>query len=172
MSEQGFGLATRPSMIRAAATVASATQAIQLLATAAIDAGFATDEFRTAILAREASYPTGLPTPVPVAIPHVHEGCLRSFLSCATLTAPVQFGSMEGDDEPLDVEIVFCFGITDPTQQARVLRQLAVLFQSADYLARLKAAETDEQLLAILVEILGNGVVVEKQSRVVEGEVP
>jgi PTS system galactitol-specific IIA component len=172
MSEHGFGLATRLSMIRAGATVASSTQAIQLLAGAAIEAGFATDEFTTAILAREETYPTGLPTPIPVAIPHIHEGCLRSFLSCATLTAPVQFGSMEGDDEPLDVEIVFCFGITDPTQQARVLRQLAVLFQSAEHLGRLKAAETDEQLLAVLVEILGDGVVVEPESLVVEGVEP
>ncbi|MGI5951306.1 MAG: PTS sugar transporter subunit IIA [Brooklawnia sp.] len=160
MPEQGFGLATRTTMVRARQGLASSTEAIELLASAAIEAGFATDEFTTAILAREAEYPTGLPTAVPVAIPHIHDGCLRSFLSCVTLPEPVQFASMEGDDEPLDIQIVFCFGITEPKQQAKVLRQLSVLFQNADHLNRLENAQTDAELLDILVELLGDGIVV------------
>lgn len=160
MSEQGFGLATRTSMVRAGVAMASSGEAIELLAGAAIAAGFATEEFTTAILAREAEYPTGLPTAIPVAIPHIHDGCLRSFFACMTLGSPVRFASMEGDDEPLDVEIVFCFGITDPRQQAKVLRQLSVLFQNAEYLNQLKAAETDEKLLHMLAERLGDGLIV------------
>lgn len=160
MSSESFGLATRASMVRARQGLGSAEQVIKFLADQAIEAGFATEEFTTAILAREQEYPTGLPTSIPVAIPHIHDGCLRSFLACATLTEPVQFASMEGDDEPLEVPIVFCFGITEPKQQAAVLRQLAVLFQNAEYLSQLKAAETDEELLEILAERLGSGIVV------------
>lgn len=158
MSEQGFGLATRTSMVRARQSFATAQDAIRFLAGTAIEAGLATDEFTRAILAREENYPTGLPTAIPVAIPHIHDGCLRSFLACTTLTEPVQFASMEGDDEPLEVPIVFCFGITEPKQQAKVLRALAVLFQDRACLEQMQAAQTDEELLGILTDRLGEGV--------------
>lgn len=158
MSEQGFGLATRTSMVRARQSLSSASEAIEFLAGTAIEAGLATEEFTTAILAREQNYPTGLPTAIPVAIPHIHDGCLRSFLACTTLTEPVQFASMEGDDEPLEVPIVFCFGITEPKQQAKVLRALAVLFQDAECLRQMMAAQSDDELLTILTDRLGDGI--------------
>lgn len=158
MSDQSFGLATRTSMVRARQSFTSAQAAIEFLARTAIDAGLATEEFTKAIIAREENYPTGLPTAIPVAIPHIHDGCLRSFLACVTLTEPVQFASMEGDDEPLEVPIVFCFGITEPKQQAKVLRALAVLFQDAECLRQMLAAQTDEELLGILTDRLGEGI--------------
>ena len=71
--------------------------------------------FVTALLEREKEYPTGLPTGVPIAIPHIHDGCLRSFFSMAVLDTPVAFGCMGDPDETVETRLVFLFGITDPS---------------------------------------------------------
>lgn len=157
--DAAVGLATRGTLVRANMVAASDEEAIRLLANAAVTAGFATDEYVAAVLAREKEYPTGLPTAIPVAIPHIQDGCLRSFLGCATLAEPVHFASMDGDEEPLDVRMIFSLGITEPAMQTKVLRQLSVLFQDADCLNEMVSAASDADLLQQLTSRLGTGLV-------------
>jgi PTS system galactitol-specific IIA component len=154
-----FGLATGEALILIAPPADDAAGVIGALADQAVAAGLADHRFKPAVLARESEYPTGLPTAVPLAIPHIHDGCLTSFLACAVPAAPVRFKSMEGDDSDIDARLVFLFGITDPKAQARVLRQLSVLFQDAACLDQLAAAATPAQVLEILRSRLGQGLV-------------
>jgi PTS system galactitol-specific IIA component len=156
MSEIEFsGLSTSVDLIRPDLICGSATEVVVLLAEAAIDAGLATSDYLDAVIARESEYPTGLPTAVPVAIPHIHNGCLRSFLACATLREPVLFASMDRGEKPLPVSIVLMFGITDPAAQSTVLRQLSTLLQDEPALEEMRSCGSTAALIAILKDHLG-----------------
>lgn len=147
--------ATNLRMLVAHGSFATSAAVIDALARRAVESGYATDEYGTAVLAREQEYPTGLPTEIPIALPHVRDGCLCSFLACATLHEPVGFWSMDGSDEPLDIRIVFMFGITDPSQQAPTLRTFSLMFRDGAYLRSLLDAPDEGALMDLLKQRLG-----------------
>ena len=76
---EAIGLYTNQTMILTEVTAGNAEEVIRLLAGKAMENDLIEPEFITAVLAREKEYPTGLPTAVPIAIPHIHDGCLKSF---------------------------------------------------------------------------------------------
>ena len=78
---EAIGLYTNQTMILTEVTAGNAEEVIRLLAGKAMENDLIEPEFITAVLAREKEYPTGLPTAVPIAIPHIHDGCLKSFFS-------------------------------------------------------------------------------------------
>lgn len=117
-------------------------------------AGFVDGCFMRNLLAREQRYPTGLPTAVPIAIPHIQEGCRRSFFSISILREPVEFGSM-GGGPPVRTRLVFVFGIVNPAQQTRVLKQFSVLFQDETALNRLLVSETASSIVEQLKTVFG-----------------
>ncbi|QSX09653.1 PTS sugar transporter subunit IIA [Alkalibacter rhizosphaerae] len=141
-------------------TVKNNKDVIQLLCGKAKAKGFITDEFVEKILAREDEFPTGLPSAVPVAIPHIHDGCLKSFFSMAVLREPIAFESMDGSDDPIMTEIVFLFGITDPSQQCAVLMKFCELFQDGDWMNGCKNATTKDSLIEHLKIGLGEYLVI------------
>lgn len=148
-------LQTNETMLLIAQKAENNKQVIQLLCERAKAQGFITDEFIEKILARETEFPTGLPTAVPVAIPHIHDGCLKSFFSIAVLDHPVAFESMDGAEEPIMTEIVFLFGITDPSQQCAVLMKFCELFQDGAWMNGCKAVSTKDKLIDHLKAGLG-----------------
>ena len=101
------GLYTNPTMILTGVQAEDAESVIRLLCDKAMDNGCIEPVFVQAILEREKEYPTGLPTMVPLAIPHIHDGCLRSFFSMAVLDEPVSFRCMGDPDEVIETRLVF-----------------------------------------------------------------
>lgn len=159
---EAIGLYTNQSMLLTGASAGGAEEVIRMLCGKAMENACIEQKFITAILEREKEYPTGLPTAVPVAIPHIHDGCLRSFVSAAVLKDPVTFCSMGDPDETIETRIVFMFGITEPGYQTDVLKKFCTIFQDEEAMERLPGAEDAEELMHIMKELLDDYLVTEE----------
>lgn len=159
---ESIGLYTNQTMLLTGASAADAEEVIRMLCGKAMENGCIEQKFITAILEREKEYPTGLPAAVPVAIPHIHEGCLRSFFSAAVLKESAAFCSMGDPDEQIDTRIVFLFGITDPSCQTDVLKKFCTIFQDEETMEQLSKTEDAEELLHRMKGLLGDYLVTEE----------
>jgi PTS system galactitol-specific IIA component len=133
----------------------NSAEVIGRLAGLAREEGFVEDLFITKIQEREIEYPTGLLMPIPLAIPHVSDGCNESFASVATLAQPVTFKSMDRSGEDIPVKIVFLFGILNPENQLAFLRRFVEAFADKNDVGRLMASDNPMTLLRELNSILG-----------------
>lgn len=143
------------NMVMPQTEITDKTVLLRALCAKAEQNGFVSAAFANALKKREAEFPTGLETPIPIALPHVGVECYKSFMGVATLEKPMLFESMSGGD-PVAVRIVFLFGIVDPAEQVVILRKFSRLFQDRDFLERLSGAGTPEAALAPLRETLGD----------------
>lgn len=157
-----IGLYTNQTMILTGVNAKSATEVIELLCDKALQNRCIEPQFITAILEREKEYPTGLPTAVPIAIPHIHDGCIKSFFSLAVLDAPVAFRDMGDPDEEVMTRMVFLFGITDPSYQTAVLKKFSSIFQNEATLNRLLQTTDADTLMTDLKEILDDYLVTDE----------
>lgn len=108
-------------------------EALTRLAGAAVAAGHGRPTLVEAVVERERKYPTGLPTPVPAAIPHtdaVH--VLRAGLGVATLVDPVEFGQMGSAGVSLPVRFVVMLFVTEPAAQVEALQQVLGRLRDSD----------------------------------------
>jgi PTS system galactitol-specific IIA component len=153
------GLRSSPSMIITDCDAKTDTEVIRLLSNLALEQGFIEELFIEKILEREKAYPTGLPTEVQIAIPHVSDGCIKSFFSVAVLREPVKFASMDGSDDPIMAQIVFLFGITNPTHQVKVLKKFCTIFQDSNLLRDCISIKDRKELLSMLKTALGDYIV-------------
>lgn len=156
-----IGLYTNQTLLLTGAEAKNEEEIIRLLAGKALEQGLIEPEFITAVLAREKEYPTGLPTAVPIAIPHIHDGCLKSFFSMAVLKEPVSFKCMGDPDETVDAPLVFLFGITDPSYQTAVLKKFSTIFQDEEVLQKLKDMTDPEDLMHQMKGLLDTYLVTE-----------
>lgn len=112
-----------PDLCLVRPTAQTSTDVLQQLGAIAVHAGYAHPTFTQAIIDREAVFPTGLPTPTAIAIPHtdVHH-VQRPALAAALLEPPVSFGEMGGTGEAaVAVRLVIALLVTDPTAQVPLL---------------------------------------------------
>ncbi len=106
-------------------TARDSDELLTKMAAAVVENGHGRPSLIDAVRAREQKFPTGLPTPVPSAIPHtdpVH--VLHAGLAVATLAKPVVFAQMGGAGEQLAVEIVVLLCITEPGDQVGALQEV------------------------------------------------
>ncbi|MCD4526514.1 PTS sugar transporter subunit IIA [Nocardioides sp. cx-173] len=123
-----------------AAGIRDASSALRLLGRAATEQGFAAPTYVDALLAREAAYPTGLPLPVPVAIPHADATHVRvPALAALVPPAPLTFGEMGSRDRTVQAELVLLLLVDDPGQQVGLLGRLITALQRPDLRERLLA---------------------------------
>jgi 5'-methylthioadenosine phosphorylase len=105
-----------------------------------------------AVLAREAEFPTGLPTePIGVAIPHADvEHVVTTTVALATLARPVVFHQMGGEDhDTVAVSIIVMLAVAEPKAQVAYLSRVIGAIQDADLCRALVAADDVEQVLDI-----------------------
>lgn len=116
--------------------------------------GLVKDTFKSAIIAREVEYATGLPTSfVSVAIPHTDiEHVSKKAVSVAILKEAVPFGIMGDPEETTDVKIVFMLAMDEADSQLGLLTKLMQVFQDEDTLKFL----VNEKDKVKLVELLSN----------------
>jgi len=129
---------------------------INELSARARDKGFVDETFAGNVINREREYPTGLPTGVPIAIPHIHEGCLESFFAMALPVKPVPFFNMGDSNEQLMAEMVFLFGITDPGEQTAVLKKFAKTFQHTETLKDFQNSASPEEIAEKVRAVFGD----------------
>lgn len=127
-------------------------EAIRVLALLLYEGGYVRSSFGAAVLEREKVFPTGLPTePVGIAIPHTDpEHVLVSALAVGVLSHPVPFHEMGSLDDEIPVSIISMMAISDPTAVVAVLRNLALVYQDAEFLTSLKDSSNEETVLQLL----------------------
>lgn len=132
-------------------------QAIHTLNDLLVQSGSAGPGFAADVLAREQTFPTGLPTePIPVAIPHADpDHLIRSGIAIGVLKTPVPFGQMGTDGSTiLDVKIIFLLAIKEREKQVEMIQQLIALIQSPDLLLGLARAKDANEALRLIHQTL------------------
>ncbi len=132
--------------------VDSREELLKIMADAVRAEGFASDDYYQALLDREAEFPTALPVPGGVAIPHTSAQYVSTnTIAVATLDTPVQFHEMGADpDSLIDVTVVFLLVLSDGTQHVTLLSQLIAKIQSDDFLGQIKTAKTADAIVSVL----------------------
>jgi len=102
-------------------------------------AGLVKESYTNALLEREKSFPTGLPTEgIGVAIPHTDcEHVNMAAMAIGILRHPIQFQNMVDPEQGIDVRILFMLAIDEPHGQIEMLQRLTDVLQDASLLQTL-----------------------------------
>src|ERR1035437_1984827 len=93
-------------------------EAIRLCAELLREQGYVKDTFKKACLAREQKFPTGVPVPGGVAIPHADKThVIKSCLCLLKLPRPVNFNRIDDPSETVAVSFVVCIAIDRSSNQ-------------------------------------------------------
>ena len=98
-------------------------EAIRLCGQAIADAGYADETFMNACIEREKEYPTGLPSEVPVAIPH---------------------SKVDSDEESIETTAVFNLAIKDGDQHLEFLQTLMQAVMNKEVVENCMTKELNE----------------------------
>lgn len=135
--------------------VSSAEEVLRSVAALALEQGYVRESFPDAVVQREADHPTGLPTPVPVAIPHTDtEHVVRPALAAVLLDPPVPFGEMGGAGDDVDVRLVVVLMVTDPAGQVGLLSRLITVLRQPELEQSLDGVDDPETLAARVQSLL------------------
>lgn len=116
-----------------------------------IENGIVKDSYITALKEREEEFPTGLPLPIGVAIPHT-EGIYvnEDKLVIATLSEPIKFVEMGSDDVLIDVSLIIMIVMKDGKSHLEMLQNIIGTVQNQELVSQImneKNTETIKQLL-------------------------
>lgn len=150
MSETGSSLFLK-ELVYVGLDAESSEQAIRTLATNLVDRGYVKPSFPDAVLAREKIYPTGLPTVLPVGLPHTDvEHCLRPAISVAVLKNPVVFQMMGDPTQTVSTNLIFLLSVVTPANQVKLLTRLIDFFQQTEKLQALMALGSVDEVVEML----------------------
>lgn len=129
----------------------SAAEAITVLAELLRSQGYVRDTFPSAVLEREKTFATGLPTPeIQVAIPHADiEHVIRPSIAVGVLDEPVEFGEMGNPDATVSARIVCMLAVTQSETLVSLLKNLVGVLQSPEMLRRIVGAGRAAEIAAI-----------------------
>lgn len=120
-----------------------------------VENGITDNLFSKLCIEREKEYPTGLPTEIPVALPHAYyENINKNCICVMRLNSPVKFKRMDDNSESVDAKIVFNLAIKDSNKHIKTLQNLMGLFSDGDSLKKILAMNEDN-LIKYLEEKVG-----------------
>ena len=130
----------------------SAEEAMRALAGAMVAERLVRESFVEAVLAREKTYPTGIPAKVfDIALPHtMAEHVIEPCLAVGVLKKPVEFRQMGTPDIILHPRVIFMLAISDPKEQLGQLKKIMKLLQNDDLLMGVRDAVSAEQVVELL----------------------
>jgi PTS system galactitol-specific IIA component len=103
-----------------------------------------------AVIKRESEFPTGLPTLIPVAIPHTDSVHVNADgVGFFKLKNPIEFGEMGSLDDKVQVKMILPLLITNPAEQVDLLMAVIGALQDADFLNDLDAAISSDEIISI-----------------------
>lgn len=118
--------------------------------------GYVDADYTDAVIKREHEYATGLPTAIPVALPHTDAGhCRRSALAVGTLARPVDFQEMGNPESTLSVRVVFLLALADSKEQVVWLQRFMRGLRKESFIARLTEARSEAEVVDLVREMLG-----------------
>lgn len=121
-------------------------------------AGYVTPAWIDATLESEQIFPSGLPTEIPVAVPHTDARHVNaSAIAIGILSQPVPFREMGHPQYKQPVQIVCALAITPAQQVVIVLQHLVATLQKPNLLAELVASKSPIHVAALLNHHLAHG---------------
>lgn len=140
-----------PDLILIGLKAETAEEAIRSMAGVMFQQGYVKESFVHSLLEREAVHPTGIPTQVPVGLPHTSiEHCIRPGICVGVLESPVIFGMIGNPEEKLFTRLIFMLSVVDPAAQVEVLQKLVDFFQQTEEMQKLVQAQTSSEAFEIL----------------------
>ncbi|MGI5912884.1 MAG: PTS sugar transporter subunit IIA [Syntrophomonadaceae bacterium] len=120
-------------------------EAIKLCADKLYEEGCVTDQFANNCIRREKKFPTGMPSELPVAMPHSEAaGVVENAVCVLVLDKPVNFRRMDDDTVEIPAEAVFNLAVKDPSKHMYILQNLMGLFYQTDVLTDLLKTDLKE----------------------------
>ncbi len=115
-----------------------------------VELGYAKPSFLEALKAREAEYPTALPTqPEAIAIPHADpEHVIRPFIAAVRLKNPIEWNEMGNNESVLSVRFVFTLGFTRTDGHVKLLQVLLNNIQDSRFMEALAGATSADEYYA------------------------
>lgn len=134
------------------------------MGSALINQELVADNFIVDLTRREAEYPTGLPTKIPISLCHADPKLVRkSFITLATLEEPIPFREMGNSHHSLAVKIAFFLGIIEGKDHINVLRELMKIVRSEDILNEIYHSKSKDKIKHILSEKLFESIAQQKR---------
>ena len=94
---------------------------------------------------RERDFPTGLPTEIPTAIPHVKdEGITENAICLLKLNHPVTFKRLDDDTEEVKTDMIFNLAIRDADEHLAVLQKMMAFLNNPEVLTKCKKLSNEE----------------------------
>lgn len=129
----------------------SSDQVFELLGKPLIEQGYVKENYVEALKERESEFSTGLPTVIPVAIPHTSaEYVNKTTYSIAVLEESVPFVEMGTDDDIVNVEIIFMLTIAEAHGHIDKLQRVMAMIQDEEVLKKMKSAKDAQTIIEIV----------------------
>lgn len=136
--------------------MANYVEAIRTCAELLQQQGYVKDTFGDACLAREQKFPTGVPVPRGLAIPHADSiHVLKSCLCLLKLSKSVKFNRIDDPNATVDVSFVVCIAIAQGSNHNAVLAQLIQAFQDENFVNGLSQSSSKETQRLFEVRMAG-----------------
>lgn len=126
-------------------------QLIYLVAGELAKFGMVEESYGASVIERENQYPTGVPTPVPIAIPHSERSQVyKSGIGVAVLRNSAKFSSMENPEEKLEVKLVFMLAASLNDEHLGMIQDVMEIIQDEALVAKLLVAENQQAVEELL----------------------
>ena len=118
--------------------------------------GYVKETFYSALLEREAEYPTGLALPAcDIAIPHVTpEHVNRSGIAVAVLKHAVKFRRVDDPEAEAEVRIIFNIALDRDGKQVEVLQKLMEFISDDAVLANMLRALSADEIVQLVGKVV------------------
>lgn len=101
-------------------------EAIRICGEALMREGYVGETFLQGCLKRERDYPTGIPSEIPVAMPHCRDSSVRKGAICLLrLKKPVKFRRIDDDKQWIQTDMVFNLATSESEDYMEVLKRFS-----------------------------------------------
>lgn len=117
--------------------------------------GYVKKDYGEGLNQRELEYPTGLPLPIGVAIPHTDSSYVKNnTFTIAIFKNPIVFNEMAGDEgDTVDVKVAINIVMTDGQKHLEVLQNLIEKIQDNKFVETIANSDSDEEIINLFKEI-------------------
>lgn len=116
---------------------------------------YVADDFYEHVIQREANFPTGLPTAIPIALCHTEAQYVKQAAVClATLENPVAFQEMGAPQKTVMAEMVFLIAMKNPKDQVPWLRKMMAFCKDKQKLEIIRDSDDKVKLADFLGQSL------------------
>lgn len=127
-------------------------ETLEFLSGKLYESQYVSADFQSAILEREKTYPTGLPSEgVGIAIPHTdNKYVYKTTMAIGILNEPVLFQSMDNKNKEIKIQIILMLAIEEPHGQLEALQQVVSLIQNKKLVQKLTETTTKSEIIKLI----------------------